>query len=71
VSAQPKPKIVAAGEKRAFQIKEAADYIGLSRSKLYELIRAGEIEMGKIAGRSVILREHLEAFVASHYQRAG
>lgn len=41
-------------QKLAFQIDEAASAVGLSRSTLYEAIKAGELELGKICGRSVI-----------------
>lgn len=58
-------------ERRVFHVSDAATYIGLSRSTIYELIKAGEIELGKLHGRSVIKREVLDAFLERNYQKAG
>ncbi len=41
----------------------AADMLGIGKTKLYELIGAGELELIRIGRRSVILRSSLEAFV--------
>jgi excisionase family DNA binding protein len=57
-----------AADKLAYNINEAAAALGISRSTLYEIIRAGELEMGKLHGRSVILAENLKAWLDSHYQ---
>ncbi len=56
-------------------IPEAARLIGLGRSKLYELVKTGEIRLVKLGGRSLISVDELRAYVdgklalASH--RAG
>lgn len=47
----------------AYRIPDAAHAIGISKSKLYELIAAGEIQKTIIGGRSVILAEELERYV--------
>ena len=47
----------------AFQINQAALTLGISRSKLYQLIQAGEIVKARIGGRSVILADELERYV--------
>jgi excisionase family DNA binding protein len=57
--------------KPIYRINEAADYLCISRRTLYELVRAGELELGKLAGRSVIKREQLDAYLARNYQRSG
>ncbi len=57
------------GAKLAYRINEAADAIGVSRSTIYELIHRGELELGKVAGRSVILAENLEAYLKRAYQK--
>lgn len=49
--------------KLAYQINEAAPALGISRSKLYQLIQAGEIVKTRIGGRSVILADELEGYV--------
>jgi excisionase family DNA binding protein len=49
-------------------IKEAADFLRLSRSKVYELMESGELPFVKI-GRSRRVRwAHLEQFVLAHTQ---
>ena len=47
----------------ALGVKDAADYIGLSRSRLYELIATGEIEARKLGHRTVVPTASLRAFV--------
>ena len=46
-------------------VKDAATFIGLSRSRLYELISDGTIEARKLGARTVVPTESLRAFVAS------
>ena len=51
--------------------KEAEQLVGLSRTTLWKLIRAGEIEHRKV-GRAVrINRESLEAFMSRDAERSG
>lgn len=47
--------------KIAYRINEAADAIGLSRSRLYALAKDGKLVIRKVYGRSLILREDLIA----------
>ncbi len=54
--------------KLAYNIPEAASAIGVSRSTIYEMISRGELELGKIAGRSVIPAESLREFFKRHYR---
>ena len=51
--------------KLAFQINEAVAASGLGRSTIYDLIRQGKIKTLKAAGRRLILREDLEAYLQS------
>lgn len=44
-------------------VKDGADFIGLSKSRLYELIALGEIEARKLGARTVIPTASLRAFV--------
>ncbi len=44
-------------------VKDAAAYVGLSRSRLYELIRDDVIEARKLGARTVVPTESLKAFV--------
>jgi excisionase family DNA binding protein len=46
-------------------VKDAAAFIGLSRSRLYELIEAREIEARKLGARTVVPIASLKAVVAS------
>lgn len=51
-------------EKLAYRIDEAAHVSGIGRTSLYELIAAGQLKAIKAAGRRLILRADLEAFLA-------
>lgn len=44
-------------------VKDAACFIGLSRSRLYELIADGSIEARKLGARTVVPTASLRAFV--------
>lgn len=46
-------------------VKDAAAYVGLSRSRVYELIADGSIEARKLGSRTVVPTESLKAFVAA------
>ena len=50
-------------DKLAFNMKEAPQAIGVSKSQLYEEIRTGRLKSVKVAGRRLILRDDLEAFL--------
>jgi len=52
-------------DKIALQIQEASHASGLSRSKLYELIAERKLLSIKAAGRRLILRSDLEAYLVS------
>jgi len=45
-------------------IPDACRALGISRSKLYELISAGDLSVRKIGRKTVIPRENLTSFVA-------
>lgn len=49
--------------KLAYKINEAATAVGISRSKLYQLIAAGELRKTRVGGRSVIRAADLEALL--------
>jgi excisionase family DNA binding protein len=44
-------------------VKDAADFIGLSRSRLYELIAEDKIEARKLGSRTVVPVASLRAYV--------
>jgi len=44
-------------------VKDAASFIGLSKSRLYELIADGQIEARKLGSRTVVPTASLRAFV--------
>lgn len=50
--------------KLMYRTSEAADTVGLSRSKLYELMARGEIESVTVGKNRLIPHSALEAFVA-------
>ena len=52
-------------DKIAFTLKEAAHASGLSRSLLYIEIARGKLLARKCRGRTVVLREDLQEFLAT------
>lgn len=50
----------------AYGIEHAAATLGLSRSRLYELIAAGEIAACKVGKRTIIPATELTAFLDRH-----
>lgn len=48
----------------AFTIPDAVSYCGLSRSRLYTLMQAGELPSVRIGGRRLIRRDALDACFA-------
>ena len=52
-------------EKLAFTIAEACVALGIGKTSLYELISSGELKSIRAAGRRLIRRSDLEAFLAS------
>lgn len=51
---------LAGGDRLAYPVNEACHAMGIKRSLLYELIKRGEIEPVKIAGRTLIPRSEIE-----------
>lgn len=54
-----------------FKVPDAVAYSGLSRSRLYELIKAGEIESIKIGRTRLIPAAAIEAFFARSQRDGG
>lgn len=52
-------------EKLAYQVNEAVHVSGLGRTTIYELIKAEKLKTVKAAGRRLIMREDLEAYLRS------
>jgi len=48
----------------AFTITDAVAYSGLSRSRLYDLIRSGELPSLAVGGRRMFYRADLDTFFA-------
>jgi excisionase family DNA binding protein len=57
------PNTICPNERIALRIRDASIVSGLSRSTLYELLKAGRIQAVKIGGRRLIVRESLEALL--------
>jgi excisionase family DNA binding protein len=51
-------------DRLSYSPAEAAAVLGLSRSGVYELVRAGRIKVVKVGARTLITRTALEAFLA-------
>lgn len=49
----------------AYRIPEACTRIGVGRTTLYELIRAGELRTVKFGARTLVLDEDLRAVIAA------
>lgn len=47
----------------AYSVVDAARVLGIGKSKLYELVKQGEIETIKIGSRTLVLHDELAAFV--------
>jgi len=52
-------------EPLAYRVSEVARLIGVGRSKVFELIKAGDLPARKLGGATVILRSDLIAFLDS------
>lgn len=48
------------------KLPEAVRLTGLSRSRIYELMKSGDIEFAKVGSSTLILVESLRAFVRAH-----
>jgi hypothetical protein len=57
-------------ERYCVTVPTAVQYVGLSRSKLWELIKAGEVESKLLHGRRVILVSSLMKLVGEAPQDA-
>jgi excisionase family DNA binding protein len=52
------------GDRLLYRVGEAAQLLGISRSKAWELLARGDIESVKIDGARRITRDAIEAYVA-------
>jgi excisionase family DNA binding protein len=52
-------------DKLLYRVRDAADYLSLSRAKVYELLRAGRIASVRVDGCRRIRGEELRRYVAS------
>lgn len=57
-------------DKLAYRIDEAASAVGLGRTSIYDEIKAGRLKAVKVAGRRLILKADLEAYLRSHLEAA-
>jgi excisionase family DNA binding protein len=53
------------GEPISVRIPEAVHLTGLSRSRIYELMKSGDIEFAKVGSSTLILVESLRGFIRS------
>ena len=49
----------------ALSINEAADYVRIGRTKLYELIASGQLSAKRLGSRTLIMRSDLESYLSS------
>ncbi|MHB8283996.1 MAG: helix-turn-helix domain-containing protein [Caulobacteraceae bacterium] len=57
-------------ERLTYRITEVIDTLGVSRSKVFDMIRDGELPVIKLGGCTLIRREVLEALLERHTHRA-
>jgi excisionase family DNA binding protein len=57
--------VVLYAEKLLYRAEEAAECLGVSRTKIYELIQAGVLPAVKVDGCRRVRRDDLRAFVES------
>lgn len=55
----------------ALTIDGAARFSGMSRSRIYELIKAGELKVFKIGKRTMMRTDMLKAFLDKAAEQAG
>lgn len=46
--------------KMAYRVNEACQCLGIGRTSLYELVKAGDLKLIKIAGRTLVPRSEIE-----------
>lgn len=54
----------------SIRVPEAVRITGISRSRIYELMRSGEIQYAKVGSSTLILVESLKRFVESRTFRS-
>jgi excisionase family DNA binding protein len=57
--------LAAVGGPALLRLPDACRYLGLGRSKVYELIGQGEIAVVKVGGRTLVPMASLEKFIRS------
>jgi excisionase family DNA binding protein len=68
-STLPPAKATAVQDPISVKIPEAVRLTGMSRSRIYELIRSGDIEVVKVGASTLILTASIRAFIESLRKR--
>lgn len=50
-------------QRRCLSVEHAAEYIGLGRTSVFELLKAGELQSIKIGQRRLVVRASADAFI--------
>ena len=61
---EPSAEALAACADGALRVTDAAAFLGVSRSKIYELVRSGALCSARVGGRRVVLRASAQALLA-------
>lgn len=61
----------ARAERISVRIPDAVRMTGLSRSRIYELLRSGDIEFAKVGSSTLILVESLRRFIRGRRAPSG
>lgn len=51
-----------------YAIEEAADYLGVSRRTIYNLLERGALEAYRVGSRRLITRDSIERYVRRHLE---
>jgi excisionase family DNA binding protein len=57
------PEKIPFADRRTLSVHDATQYSGLGRTRLYEFVRAGQIEAMTVGHRRLIFRESLDKFL--------
>ena len=62
-------KLAACG-RLAYRVPDACTALGIGRTSLYELVKAGKIRLVKIAGRTLVPRSELDRLLSESMHEA-
>ena len=52
-------------DRLAYSIKETCDLLGLGKTRVYELVNAGDLQVKRIGRRTLVLADSLRALITA------